>query len=288
MLERIYSSLHLPELVTNPLALLDILLLAFIIYQILLLIRGTRSVNMMIALVALGFLYVLTGLEWFRLDAVHTTLGTLLLYVPLAIIVLFQTQIRRFLAHVGRNPLSAWTSRDQEDTTIQEIALAAASLASKRLGALIVIERGMGLRSFYETGIALDAQISYDLLMNIFTFRSPLHDGAVVISEGRIKAACCYLPLTMNPSLSHTYGTRHRAAFGITEESDALAVAVSEERGIVSLVDGGEIIENLTAKSLEEELRRALRGGGDEGSASRESKQRSHEAEAAAPRPSDA
>jgi diadenylate cyclase len=143
----------------------------------------------------------------------------------------------------------------------------------------------MGLRSFYETGIALDAQISYDLLMNIFTFRSPLHDGAVIISDNRIKAACCYLPLTMNPSLSHTYGTRHRAAFGITEESDALAVVVSEERGVVSLVDGGEITENLTASSLEEELRRALRGGGEEPAPSTARKRTAREAEA---RPSDA
>lgn len=260
MLERLYSALHLREL-GQPLALLDILLLAFIIYQLLLLIRGTRSVNMMLALAGLILLHVLTGIGPLRLNAVHTVLGTLLLYIPLAIIVLFQNQIRRFLTHLGRNPLSAFRPRREETSLIEEVSLAAASLASKRLGALIVIERDMGLRTFYETGIALDALVSYDLLMNIFTFRSPLHDGAVIISEGRIKAACCYLPLTMNPSLSRTYGTRHRAAFGITEESDAVAVVVSEERGVISLVDGGEITENLDARGLGEALRRILAGG---------------------------
>ena len=119
----------------------------------------------------------------------------------------------------------------------------------------------MGLRSFYETGIFLDAAVSYDLLMNIFTFRSPLHDGAAIIAEGRIKAASCYLPLTMNPGLSRTYGTRHRAAFGITEESDALVVVVSEERGVISMVDSGELTEGLDAKGLQQALHNALNGG---------------------------
>jgi uncharacterized protein (TIGR00159 family) len=195
-------------------------------------------------------------------------LGQVLTWIPLAMIVLFQGQIRRFLTTLGRNPLSFVVRRRREDDVIQEVALAAASLASKRLGALVVFERDMGLRGFYDTGIALDALVSYDLLMNVFTFRSPLHDGAVIISEGRIKAASCYLPLTMNPSLSRTYGTRHRAAFGITEESDAVAVVVSEERGVISLVDGGEIVENLDARGLSEALRRTLQGERRQSSAS--------------------
>lgn len=260
MLERLYTALQLEHLSVH--AVVDILILAVIIYQLLLLIRGTRSVNMIIALVVLLVLYVLTSPGLVGLDAVNTVLGTLLAYVPIAVIVLFQSQIRRFLSKLGRNPLSAWLPRRHEERMLEEVSLAAASLASKRLGALIVIERDMGLRSFYETGIVLDAEISYDLLMNIFTFRSPLHDGAAIIAEGRIKAASCYLPLTTNPSLSRIYGTRHRAAFGITEESDALAVVVSEERGVVSLVDGGEIVEGLDARSLQEALRDALNGAG--------------------------
>jgi len=259
MLERLSTALQLQHLSAH--ALLDVLILAFVIYQLLLMIRGTRSVNMIIALVVLLALYFVTRPELIGLNAVHTVLGTLLAYVPIAVIVLFQNQIRRFLSKLGRNPFSVWLPRRQDERMIEEVALAAASLASKRLGALIVVERDMGLRSFYETGIFLDAAVSYDLLMNIFTFRSPLHDGAAIIAEGRIKAASCYLPLTMNPSLSRTYGTRHRAAFGITEESDALVVVVSEERGVISLVDSGELTEGLDAKGLQQALHSALNGG---------------------------
>jgi len=209
-------------------------------------------------------LHLLSSPSVFALNAFHTVLGVLLTYIPLAAIILFQNQIRRFLSTLGRNPLGAFFNRRSDDKLAEEVSLAAASLSSKRLGALIVIERDMGLRTFFETGISIDAEISYDLLMNIFTFRSPLHDGAVIIAEGRIKAACCYLPLTMNPSLSRTYGTRHRAAFGITEESDALVVVVSEERGVVSLVDRGEIVEHLDAKGLQEAIRLAMASGWSE------------------------
>ena len=258
MLDRLYTSLQLQHLDLH--AVVDMLILAFVIYQLLLLIRGTRSANMIIALVVLVALYVVTSPELVGLNAVNTVLGRLLTYVPIAIIVLFQDQIRRFLSKLGRNPLSSLLPRRREDRMIQEVALAAASLASKRLGALIVIEREMGLRSFFETGITLDAEVSYDLLTNIFILRSPLHDGAAIIADGRLKAASCYLPLTMNPTLSRTYGTRHRAALGITEEYDAVAVVVSEERGIISLVEDGEVTEGLDAKGLERALTVALSG----------------------------
>ncbi len=238
MFNRLYTSLQLQHLDLH--AVVDMLILAFVIYQLLLLIRGTRSANMIIALVVLVALYVVTSPELIGLNAVNTVLGRLLTYVPIAVIVLFQDQIRRFLSKLGRNPLSSLLPRRREDRMIQEVSLAAASLASRRLGALIVIEREMGLRSFSETGITLDAEVSYDLLTNIFILRSPLHDGAAIIADGRLKAASCYLPLTMNPTLSRTYGTRHRAALGVTEEYDAVAVVVSEERGIISLVEDGE------------------------------------------------
>jgi uncharacterized protein (TIGR00159 family) len=264
MLERLNAALQLQHFGFH--ALVDVLVLAFVIYQLLLLVRGTRSVNMLIAIVALLALYALTRSELVGLNAVNTVLGMLLAYVPIAVIVLFQNQIRRFLSKLGRNPLSALLPRRQEERLIEEVALAAVSLASKRLGALIVIERDQGLRTFHETGILLDAYVSYDLLMNIFTSRSPLHDGAVMIAEGRIKAASCYLPLTTNANLSRIYGTRHRAAFGITEESDAVAVVVSEERGVVSLVEGGELTEDLDAKRLQRALRTALGGAAPEAS----------------------
>jgi uncharacterized protein (TIGR00159 family) len=259
MLDRLYTSLQLQHIDLH--AVVDMLILAFVIYQLLLLIRGTRSANMIIALVVLVALYVVTSPELVGLNAVNTVLGRLLTYVPIAIIVLFQDQIRRFLSKIGRNPLSSLLPRRREDRMIEEIALAAASLASKRLGALIVIEREMGLRSFFESGITLDAVVSYDLLTNIFILRSPLHDGAAIIADGRLKAASCYLPLTMNPTLSRTYGTRHRAALGITEESDAVAIVVSEERGIISLVEDGEVTEGLDAKGLEQALTAALSDG---------------------------
>jgi len=261
MLERLYAALHVQDLLTSPLAVLDVLLLAVVIYQLLLLVRGTRTANMMIALAVLVVFYLVTKPGVLSLNAFHTVLGTLLAYIPIAVIVLFQRQIRQALSNLGRNPFASFLPIKEYTTLVEEVALASASLASKRLGALIVIERDMGLRSFYETGISLDAEVSYDLLMNIFTYHSPLHDGAAVIAEGRIKAASC-------PTLSRTYGTRHRAAFGITEESDALAVIVSEERGVISLVDGAEIVEHLDAASLQQALLEALGGEKEEPSGS--------------------
>ncbi len=256
MLESLTNNLRLQNL--SLWALADILLLALIIYQLQLMIRGTRSVNILLAMAVLVLLYFVTGPGLIELGAVHSVLGNLLLYVPLAVIVLFQGQIRQALASLGKNPLNVFRPKRVENRMIEEITLAAVSLASKRVGALIIIEREMGLRNFTDTGIALDALVSYDLLMNIFMRSSPLHDGAVIIAEDRIKAASCFLPLTTVPGLSRTYGTRHRAAIGITEGHDALAVVVSEERGIVSLTVGGEIAENLNAATLRRRLEEAL------------------------------
>lgn len=261
MVERLVSALHLQNV--GLFALVDILVLAVLIYQLLLMLRGTRAARMIFGVVAVVIVHLLTGPALFYLPAVHSVLGTILLYIPFAVIVLFQNPIRQALARVGRNPLTAFLPRPRHEVLAEEIALAAASLASKRLGALVVIERELGLRAFAETGIFLDALVSYDLLLNIFTRGSPLHDAAVIVAEGRIRAASCYLPLTTNPELSRTYGTRHRAAIGITEESDALAVVVSEERGIISLTEAGAIIENLDARSLAERLRAALAPGED-------------------------
>jgi len=259
MIERLSAALHLQEL--SLWALVDVFILAVLIYQLLVMIRGTRAVNILLALAAVALLYVMTGPGLIELNALHSILGNLLFYLPLIVIVLFQNQIRQALAQLGKNPLSSLIPKRTDENLIEEVTLAAAALASKRIGALIVVEREMGLRTFSETGIALDSLISYDLLMNIFTRRSPLHDGAVIIAEGRIKAASCYLPLTTNPSLSRIYGTRHRAAVGITEESDAVAIVVSEERGVVSLAENGKISEALDAQGLETLLFHLLGGG---------------------------
>lgn len=267
LFERIVSALHLQNL--GVLALVDIVVLAVLVYQLLLLLRGTRAARMILGVVAVALVHFMTGPGLFHLPAVHSVLGTLLLYIPFAVIVLFQNPIRQALTRAGRNPLSALLPRPRHEVLSEEIALAAASLASKRLGALIVIEREMGLRAFLETGIALDALVSYDLLLNLFTRNSPLHDGAVILAEGRIKAASCYLPLTTNAELSRAYGTRHRAAIGITEESDALAVVVSEERGTIALAENGGIQEGLDARALTERLRAALAPRDEDGKGGR-------------------
>ncbi len=257
MLERLSSALHLRDLLSIW-SIFDILILAAVIYQLLLLLRGTRAVQILAGLTFLVMLWLLTGPGLVPLPALHRVLGSLLLYLPLVIIVLFQNQIRQALAQVGRNPLNALLPRRKKTDAVDIIGLAVVSLADKRLGGLIVFEREMGLRHFSETGIRLDAALSYDLLMNIFVKDSPLHDGAVIIAEGRLMAASCFLPLTTDPGLSRSYGTRHRAAIGITEESDAVAVTVSEERRTISIVVGGQIEEGLDGKQLTERLRTLL------------------------------
>lgn len=233
----------------------DILLLWFVFYQVLLLIRRTRAVQMLWGLVAVVVLWFVTapgGLV--PLKAVHWVLGYLLLYGPFALIVLFQGPIRQTLAHIGRYPLIRFRPLDRSHRLIEEVALASTAMASRRIGALIVLERVHGLRNYIETGIELDAVVSYDLLINIFTPRTPLHDGAVIISEGRIKGASCFLPLSTDPYISRQFGTRHRAAIGLTAETDAIVVVVSEERGVVSIAMDGAIHQDLDTKGVKEFL----------------------------------
>ena len=262
MFERLYTALHFQDLTLW--AVLDILILALLIYQLLLLIRGTRSVNILLAMAVLMLLWFLTGPGLIELSAVHSVLGNLMLLFPVAVLILFQAQIRQALANLGTSPLTAFLPTRVESRLIDEITLASAALSSKRIGGLIVIAREMGLRTFCETGIALDALVSYDLLMNVFIRRSALHDGAVIVEGGRIKAASCFLPLTTQPSLSRRFGTRHRAAIGITEESDAVAVIVSEETGGISVAVGGHIHEDLNAQTLRDRLNLELTAQLDE------------------------
>jgi len=260
-MNRIATILHLNEF--SFMAFLDILIIAVLIYQLLILIRGTRSTQMLIGIVLMVAVYFITGSGGIKeLKTTHNVLGYLLFYIPFAVIVLFQNPIRRGLISLGRNPFSRPLLSQEEKKSIDEIVLAAASMASKRIGALIIIERSVGLRNFTETGILLDANISYDLLMNIFSPTTPLHDGAVIIGEGKLKAAACYLPLTLNPELSKDFGTRHRAGIGITEETDALAIVVSEERGVISIAREGKILEDLDAGGLKDVLVEYLEPGG--------------------------
>jgi diadenylate cyclase len=232
----------------------DILIVAIAIYEILKLIRGTRAVQMALGAAFLTALFYLSN--WTHLATVNWLVRNVVGYVVFGLIVLFQSDIRRALAHFGRAPFFSYLARsDGVDEMIEEVAVAAAPLASQRIGAIIAIEREIGLRNYIEAGIPLDASLTYDLLVTIFRPGSPLHDGAVIIQGDRVAAAACFLPLTVNPFVSKDFGTRHRAAIGLTEETDAAAIVVSEETGNISLAMGGQIERGLDPAQLRVRLR---------------------------------
>jgi diadenylate cyclase len=219
-------------------AAIDILIVAFLIYQLLLLVQGRRAVHVIIGLAILGLIYVIA--IWARLTLLHTILATLVPYTAIALIVMFQTELRRMLMRLGRKPFLGVSQLERREVT-HEILLAVSHLSQRKVGALIVVERKIGLRTFAESGVNLDAVISRDLLCSIFEPGGALHDGAVIIQGDRIVAAACFLPLTTNPLLVTEIGTRHRAALGISEESDCLSLVVSEETGRISVAASGEI-----------------------------------------------
>jgi diadenylate cyclase len=234
--------------------ILDILVVSIIIYETLKLIRGTRAVQM--ALGAGVFVALFYGSRWSHLGTVSWLVRNLAGYVVFAVIVLFQSDIRRALAHLGRAPFFRYLAKaESKEESIEELVVAASMLSSQHIGAIIAIECQIGLRSYAEGGIPLDAVLTYDLLLSIFQTDSPLHDGAVIIQEDRIAAAACFLPLTVNPKLSKELGSRHRAAIGLTEENDAVALVVSEETGSISVVADGQIEQGLTADALRARLR---------------------------------
>lgn len=249
---------------------IDIAIVSLIIYEVLTLIRGTRAVQMALgSAVIVGALYVS---QWSRLPTVNWLIRNAGAYLVFAVIVLFQSDIRRALAHLGRAPFFRYFARPEgADETIEEVAVAATMLAAQRVGAIIVIERQIGLRNYIEGGIPLDATLTYDLLVSIFQNSSPLHDGAVIVHGDRIAAAACFLPLTVNPRLSRELGTRHRAAIGLTEENDAVAVVVSEETGNISIALDGTLERELTAETLRARLRALVlrRRGADESAEAR-------------------
>ena len=234
--------------------LLDILVVWILIYEVLKLIRGTRAVQMALGggmLVALFY-----GSRWGHLETVNWLIRNLLSYIVFAVIVLFQSDIRRALAHLGRAPFFRYFTRPESaEESVEELIVAASMLSSQHIGAIIAIERQIGLRNYIEGGIPLDATLTYDLLLSIFQRESPLHDGAVIVQDDRIAAAACFLPLTVNPKLGKELGSRHRAAIGLTEENDAVAIVVSEETGIISVVAEGQIERALDADALRDRLR---------------------------------
>lgn len=236
---------------------LDILIVSVLLYEGLKLIRGTRAMQMAFGSVVVVLLFYAS--RSLPLQTVNWLIENLLAYAPFVAIVLFQSDIRRALSHLGRTPFFRYFARDEEAAeAIEEIMTAAGMLASTRTGAIIAIEREIGLRNYIESGIPVDAAISYDLLTTIFQPSSPMHDGAVIVQEDRIAAAACFLPLTVSPTFDRDLGTRHRAAIGLTEESDAVAVVISEERGEISLSLNGRIIRGLTPDELRVRLQHLI------------------------------
>lgn len=242
--------------------LVDILVVSILIYELLKLIRGTRAAQMALGASVLVALFYVS--RWGHLDTVNWLIRNLVGYLVFALIVLFQSDIRRALAHLGRAPFFRYLAKpESREESVEELVVATGMLSAQRTGAIIAIERQIGLRTYVEGGIPLDAVLTYDLILSIFQPGSPLHDGAVILQEDRVAAAACFLPLTLNPKLSKELGSRHRAALGLTEENDAVAIVVSEETGSVSIVVDGGIERGLDPDTLRARLRALVldRGG---------------------------
>lgn len=238
---------------------LDITLVFIIVYVVLKLLRGTRAVPTVVGMVGVALLY------WFAvaqdLATLQFVLQSAVFYIGIAIIVLFQSEIRQALIYFGnqlRFPVFRRTRGGLGGTIFDEIILATTTLSSEKIGALIVIERNVGLRNLIDAGVQLDAKISYDLLVTMFNPSTPLHDGAVIIQRERIAAASVFLPLTKNPSVSRELGTRHRAAIGVTEGSDAISIIVSEETGLISFAENGMLTRHLDTNELRAILLKAM------------------------------
>lgn len=241
--------------------LLDILVVAVILYWILLLIRGTRALQMVFGLVVLGAGYLLA--QGAEMRTLVWILENFLGSIVIVVVVLFQNEIRHALALVGSNPLTG-SNPGQQKLVMDEIVKAVGSLSNRRIGALIALERSTGLKNFIHRGTRIDAAVSKDLLMSIFMPFSPIHDGAVIISEGKISAAQVFFPLTLNPRLEKILGTRHRAALGLSEETDAVIIVVSEETGKISLACEGKIYSRLETDELKRLLDKMLTGEGSQ------------------------
>ncbi|MDE3168334.1 MAG: diadenylate cyclase CdaA [Acidobacteriota bacterium] len=230
----------------------DILLVAVLVYEVLMVVRGTRAFHILVGILTMLSIY--SAAVWAGLEALRAVLSFIVPYLGLAIIVLFQSEIRRTLARIGRKNWFGFGKGFRAPEAINEIMLAVEYFAERKIGALIVLERDIGLRTFIESGVKLEAQVSRDLLLSIFEPGLPLHDGAAIVQKNRIAAAACFLPLTTNPLLSRAFGTRHRAAIGITEETDCLSIVVSEETGRVSVASFGDLVQGLEIKAVVERI----------------------------------
>jgi diadenylate cyclase len=227
---------------------LDILLVSVIVYRLLLFIKGTKAAQMLIGLgLLLGASLLSRYLELYTLDWLIQSFWS---QAVIALIIVFQPEIRRALAQMGEAQFLQTFTSAEELKSLEEIVRAAIALANRKIGALMVIERDTSLKDFVEIGTPLDAKVSKELLISIFHPASPIHDGAVVIKGNRVVAAGCFLPITLSPEVSKAMGTRHRAGLGLAEETDAVVIVVSEETGIISLAIGGKLETNLDMARL--------------------------------------
>lgn len=248
----------------------DVLIVYYVVYRTLLLIRGTKAVQMLFGLLSIIVLFFISKDEWVNLPTLHWVLDRFIGSFILIIVVVFQDDIRRGLSQFGQNPIWSPGAEVREDNeVIEEVVKACGMLSARRLGGLIAIQREARLMQFVTAGVELDANVSKDLLFSIFlpTHQNPLHDGAVIVEGGRIVRAACFLPLTTSPKVDKALGTRHRAAIGLSEQTDAAIVVVSEESGTISLVHGEEIVRGLDSTALREGLQRLLtsRSAAEEG-----------------------
>jgi diadenylate cyclase len=240
------------------LSVIDILAVAVLIYQFIMAVRGRRAAPILTGIGVLLALYLIA--IWAHLDLLRSVLAALAPYTAFALIVMFQSEIRRLLSRIGRFRWLGLEGQLERREIADEILLAVQALIDSRTGALIVIERDIGLRTFVESGVALDAVVSRDLLCSIFERGGALHDGAAIIQGDRVAAAACFLPLTTNPVMLRRLGTRHRAAIGVTEETDALAIVVSEETGQIAIASRGDLEPDISMERLQERLTRHTLG----------------------------
>lgn len=236
----------------RPQDVIDIFLVWVVVYRALLLIKRTSAAQILSGLGIIAIAYIIS--IWAGLSTLNWLLEKFFSQIFIILVILFQSEIRRALAHIGRNPFFSGVSAIEETQVVEEIAKGAIQVAQRGYGALIVIEREIGLEDFIEIGTRVDSVVSAELIQSIFIPTSPLHDGALIIRGGRAYAAGCFLPLTKNPNVDKLLGTRHRAAIGLTEETDSVVIIVSEENKQVGICIGGQISSDLDHATIRRQL----------------------------------
>ncbi|RAL21622.1 TIGR00159 family protein [Lujinxingia litoralis] len=245
------------------LTILDMAIVFFVIYRVLLLIKGTRALQMLFGLIFILIFFYISQEDYLNLATTHWLIDMFIANLIIIVVIIFQHDIRRALAQVGRAPILGGTRSYEETSVLEEVVKACVMLSSRKLGALIAIEREADLSHFTEEGIKLDAVVTKDVLFTLFLpeHQNPLHDGAVIIQKGRVSAAGCFLPLTINPRVEKTLGTRHRAGIGVTEDTDSAVAIVSEETGTISVAYEGELYRDLDANEMRSLLQKIYRAG---------------------------